>query len=630
MLPALILVPICAGLLVLLLPKRLRLPEIVSFIAAAATLVLGFLCASHQGCLFDLPRPSSPVGAISWLHVRLMADTLSGCIALFCSLFGFVVVLHSLRFMEGHARLKEFYAYVLWTIGAANGAVVSDSLLCFLFFWGVLAAMLYLLVGIDGPDAQKAATKSFVIVGGADFLTLLGMAMMFHVAGKSTFSEIAAQPLTAGGLGCVAFVLILIGALAKAGAMPLHTWVPAAAATSPYSVMALLPASLDKLLGIYILIRISVYLFEMNFALGLALMIIGAVTIVGAAIVAMVQKDLRKLLSFHAVSQAGYMVLGIGTATPIGVAGGLLHMFNDTLYMCCLFLCGANVEHRTKTRHLDQLGGLARCMPVTFIACLVGALAISGVPPLNGFYSKWMIYQGTIAAAKWAPYQMAIQGATGAGVATSNPAWPIFLVAAMCGSALILASFIKVLYSLFLGDKPERLAEPQEVGISMKIPVIILAVLCVLFGVFASVPLKWVCLSLPNMPDAHPMGSWMPGLATCLLLLSVLVGAIVYWLANREWVEEADVFVGGEEIDMEDARVPGTHFYSPTRDLGFMQFIFERAERGTLDIYVLLKSAGTLFVQFFRKAHTGILTTYLLWIALGMMVLLFSLVGTTQ
>lgn len=624
---ALILVPAGAGLLVLLLPKRVRLPEAISLLAATATMVIAFLCSRRLTIGFSLPPPFGSSAPLNWLRVQLRADTLSGFMIILASFFSVLVVMHSLHFMERHARLREYYAYLLWTLGAANGALLSDSFLAFIFFWGVLAIMLYLLVGIDdGPNSQRAATKSFIIVGGADLLTLLGLVILLHVSGGVSFSGIAADPVPATGLGCTAFLLVLVGALAKAGAVPFHTWVPASAEAAPAGVMAYLPASLDKLLGIYLLARMSLYVFELNFALGLVMMVIGAVTIVVGVLMAVVQRDLRKLLSFHAVGQAGYMVLGIGTATPIGVIGGLFHMLNDAVYMCCLFLCGGNVEHRTGRRDLAKLGGLAKLMPVTFLAFLVGALSISGIPPLNGFYSKWMIYQGTIEAAKWMPFQQAIRGGT---EGVTNPLWPFFLLVAVFGSALILASFIKVLYSVFLGETPADLGEPRDVEDTMAAPVITLAGLCVLCGIFAAIPLNWVCAALPGKVSAEPLGLWMPGLATCLLILSLLAGALVYWLANRDRVEEADVFLGGERVETERTRVLGTHFYSTLKTIPPLKFMFDRGERGTFDIYVILENIGAAFVRLFRGAHTGVLTMYLIWIALGMAVLLFGLVGMT-
>jgi formate hydrogenlyase subunit 3/multisubunit Na+/H+ antiporter MnhD subunit len=591
--PALILLPLVAGLVVLLLPRRGKLIEAVTVLATAATFLLAVL-AQGRDLAFE---PGPP-------FVRFAADTLSSLVVLFASLFAFLVALHSVRGMEGHEARREYHAYLLWTVAAAVGALLSDGFVAFVFFWGVLAVLLYLLVGIDGLRAQPAAIKSFVIVGGADLLTLLGIVLLWDLAGKGTFSGVAADPLPATGRAAVAFLLVLAGAVAKAGAMPLHTWIPSAAKVTPAGVMALLPASLDKLLGIYLLARLAVFLVETTTALNVLLMALGAVTIVAAATMAIVQQELKRLLAWCAIAQVGYILLGLGTATAIGIAGALFHMVNHAVYKSCLFLCAGNVEHRAGTTRLDRLGGLARAMPATFGACLVAALAVSGIPPLNGFVSKWMVYQATIGV----------------------PLWPVFLLAAMFGSALTLAALIKVLYAVFLGPKPEALAEPARAPATMAAPVALLAALCVLFGVFAALPLDPIYAALPGRPET--LGLWSPGLATWLLLLSLAVGAAIYWLSNRKWVEEADVFVGGEDVDAEDVRVPGTHFYSDFKGLEPVKAMCDRADRGAFDVYELTKQAGTAFVQEFRRTHTGILGTYLLWIALGLAVLLLALVAS--
>ena len=161
---------------------------------------------------------------------------------------------------------------------------------------------------------------------------------------------------------------------------------------------------------------------------------------------ALVQHDLKRLLGYHAVSQVGYMVLGIGTGSPVGIAGGLFHMLNHAIYKSCLFFGGGAVEKSAGTTDLENLGGLARSMPVTFGTFLVASLAISGVPPLNGFASKWMIYQGIIESARGGGHL-----------------WVLWLVAAMFGSALTLASFMKVVHAVFLGQ-PSRCARPKPGG----------------------------------------------------------------------------------------------------------------------------------------------------------------------
>ena len=221
----------------------------------------------------------------------------------------------------------------------------------------------------------------------------------------------------------LAFFCFVAAAFAKAGVIPLHTWLPDCGEKAHAPVTAFLPASLDKLLGIYLLVRMVIESVSiMTGGMNTLLMMFGALTIIGAVLMALVQHDLKRLLAFHAVSQVGYMVMGIGTGTALGLAGGLFHMLNNAIYKSCLFLGAGVVEKRTGTVDLDRLGGLATRLPVTFAVCLIASLSISGIPPLNGFASKWMVYQAVIDS----------------GHDSGSMLWVVWLTAAMFGSAFTL------------------------------------------------------------------------------------------------------------------------------------------------------------------------------------------------
>ncbi|MBU4387782.1 NADH-quinone oxidoreductase subunit L, partial [Candidatus Dependentiae bacterium] len=494
-----ILLPIIFGILCLVISKKLKdiqelLALIGSFITFISTVLLFF---------------QKPLEWIKNGSVVLRLDNLSGFMLLAIGFFGFLIVLYSLKFMKKSlnsklSTLNSYYAYILWTLGAACGAVLANNLILLLVFWGFLGLTLYLLIGVGGPDANQAAKKTFIIVGGSDVLMLLGIAIIWFLTGTFQMDKIQLSTLNSQ-LSTVAFLCLAIAAFAKAGAMPFHTWIPDCAEKAPIPVTAFLPASLDKLLGIYLLARICLNLFTLHSSLLTLLMLVGAVTIIAAVFMAMVQHDLKKLLSYHAVSQVGYMVLGIGTGNPVGIAGGLFHMLNNTIYKSCLFLTGGAVEHKTGTTDLDKLGGLAKLMPIAFITCLIAALSISGVPPFNGFFSKWMIYQGLIQQMADGRWQIVV----------------IFcLVAAMFGSALTLASFMKLIHAIFLGQRNNAITQKRynEVSWTMWLPTAILAGLCIIFGIFAyQIPLKhFIFPSLPSSIFHLPSslsGVWQPGLA---------------------------------------------------------------------------------------------------------------------
>ena len=445
---------------------------------------------------------------------------------------------------------------------------------------------------------------------------LLGIILIWLKVGPET--SIFSLPMDGisiplvGGVAIAAYLCLAIASFAKAGAMPFHTWIPDMAETAPLSVTAFLPASLDKLLGIYLLARISMHLFVMNQAMGLVLLIVGAVTIIAAVMMALVQHDLKKLLSYHAVSQVGYMVLGIGTLNPVGMAGGIFHMLNHAIYKGCLFLCAGGVEHQAKTTNLDKLGGLARVMPITFVTCLIAALSISGIPPFNGFVSKWMVYQGVIEA--------------GTGQGLGARLWILWLIAAMFGSALTLASFMKLIHATFLGQSSTKNRKARsEVSWTMWLPMGILAGLCVIFGVFAyRTALK--TFILPAVPGVSFLGIWSPGLATLLIILGLVIGAIIYRLGNlRKSLREDAPYIGGEVLPAE-VRVTGVDFYNTIKDFALFKWVYRKAEEKLFDIYDLGKNFVNIFTKGLQKIHTGVLTTYFSWILVGLVILLFLLV----
>jgi formate hydrogenlyase subunit 3/multisubunit Na+/H+ antiporter MnhD subunit len=390
-------------------------------------------------------------------------------------------------------------------------------------------------------------------------------------------------------------------------------------------VTAFLPASLDKLLGIYLLARTVTGLFVMNQATNTVLMLCGAITVLFAVMMALVQHDMKRLLSYHAVSQVGYMVLGIGCGNPIGIAGGLFHMLNNTIYKSCLFLCAGSVERQAGTTDLDRLGGLAKAMPWTFGACVVAALSISGIPPLNGFASKWMVYQGIFNTS-----------------ANGGSLWVVWLAAAMLGSALTLASFVKVLHGAFLRKPSPEVARRsiREVGLAMRLPTAVLAGLCVLFGVLAyRLPLK--LFILPAVPDtvSYP-GVWWAGPATAMLVAGFVIGLALYLAGTARKARVCATYIGGELMGEtyirgegrgaeRDVEVTGVDFYDTVKDIGPLRALYRAAGKKVFDIYDVGIGVVFYFVEALRKAHSGLLPVYLTWVIAGLLAVLYVLMRGT-
>jgi len=549
-------------------------------------------------------------------------DNLSMFVGIFIGIFFLLITIYSFGFMRQRKRLIYYYSYLILTFISSLGAVFSNNLILFMVFWGFLGLLLYLLIGFaQTENASYTAKKAFIIIGGTDALMLLGLAIVWRLTGSLQMDEISITLNTK--VTVLAYMCLAAGAFAKAGAMPFHTWVPDTAKDAPTPVVAFLPASLDKLLGIYFLVRISLYMFKMNPALNTVLMMIGSFTIVAAVMMALIQHDLKRLLGYHAVSQVGYMVLGIGTGNPIGIAGGLFHMLNNTIYKSCLFLSGGAVEKEAGTTDLEKLGGFGKIMPITFITFLIASLAISGVPPLNGFASKWMIYQGIIKTAD-----------------NGNHLWIIYLAAAMFGSSLTLASFMKLIHAVFLGQPANKqtrsneiltkaeamINKPRETSPTIWIPQVFLAVLCIIFGVFAyRVPLKMFIF--PSLGEKIEFfGIWNANLATILIIVGIIMGIIIYLLGTVTRARETKAFIGGEILEEQlNMRVSGTEFYNTIKDITPLDTIYRLAERKVFDIYDIGTKMTFGFNKILRYLHNGILPTYLSWCLLGMIILFYIL-----
>jgi formate hydrogenlyase subunit 3/multisubunit Na+/H+ antiporter MnhD subunit len=305
-----VLVPLIAGVMVLALRKETRWArEGIALLAVVVNLVL--VIRLHG---------SDYIASAKWggfgLDFALRIYQFSGFMLLVTAVMSALVVLYSTAFMRGRRGINLFYFYFLVTVAFTNGALLADNLVVMLFFWEGILAALFGFIAMGGREAFRTAVKAFIIVGVADLCLMFGIGITARLAGTLNMSQINLH--TTSFAASAAFILLVIGAIAKGGSMPFHSWIPDAAVDAPLPFMAIGPAALEKLLGIYFLTRITLNLYhlERGHWLSYLLMIVGAVGILLAVLMALVQKDYKKLLSFHAISQVGYMILGLGTAVP--------------------------------------------------------------------------------------------------------------------------------------------------------------------------------------------------------------------------------------------------------------------------------------------------------------------------
>jgi len=626
--------PGIAGLLAFLLPDRLRIFRTVFG-------VLGALGAFIAGTtLVGLVGDTASMGAFTFgeleIDLALRVDVFSGWAVALVGLLGLGTALYAVGWFRGRGGAPgRYFAWLLFAVAGANGVLLADNLLLLVICWEIVTLMLFLLAISGRDEGAEGAAKAFTMLGLGDLALIVGVILIgvsnldAGHANAWSLETLRAQPLGGtGAVNVVAYLLLFVAAAAKAGAMPFHSWIPTLSTGTHPSVMAFLPGSLDKVLGIFLLARISLEWFTPSPALRMVVMTVGAVTILGAVFMAMLQHDLRRLLSFHAVSQVGYMLLGIGTGTVIGVMGGVFHMVNNAIYKACLFLGAGSVERETGTMELGRLGGLVKTMPVTFASMFIAALAISGIPPMNGFVSKWFVYQACVAVDM-----------------------PIFLIAALFGSVLTLASFVKVLHSVFWGPRPSALdgAAEGSGGIGMPIAMVTLAVLCIVLGVFAAYPLDAYIgpvagldaagavtgsAALEGAPETlvvigeteapastFPAAVFAPFGVTLLLVIGVLVGLLIAFTGQMRARRVREVFVGGQKFDRDVNRFPGTDFYKTVAELPGLGKALEIGEKGTLDLYRVGERSSGPLIRLLRRLHSGLATTYVAWCLIGLAVL---------
>jgi len=592
-----IVVPLAISIINLFFPVVIR--KGLTFLSSVFLL---FLC--YQVYL------KSPADFSMYDRLVFSMDKLGFFTLIFSQLLSFIILIFSLKGVDKEIQSSFFILFPM-TVAFCNGAILSVHSIMLMIFWGLTGITLYLFALLGKTnDTPKTAKKTFIIVGGSDVFLILGLLLIGFLEPSSKMSLWNVHLALSGELAITAFFCLLIASFAKAGGFPFHTWVPDFSKDSPVESAALLPASLDKLLGIYLLARIVMSLFVVGLWVHLMLITIGAVTVITAVMMAMIQHNGRKLLGYHAVSQVGYMIIGVGSGNIVAFVGGLFHLVNNTIYKSTLFLTLGSVEKRAGSNDLDQLGGLASKMPLTFFAALIASLSISGIPPLNGFFSKWLVYQGMFEVI--------------AGASKGIQVWLLVcLVLAVFGSALTLASFMKFLHAIYLGKRPKSLDHVTEAPANQLVATLSLALICVVFGLLA-MPLPLSRLIFPILTQsglAIPefAGFYDPLLIFWLFGAAFLVGLLIYFATRRVRLDEN--YLGGMESE-EKFRIVGTAFYNEIRQMSPLRSIYNWAEQKYFDCYDMLSKVAFGLAHFFSSLHRGLLQMYSLWIVFGFLIML--------
>ena len=358
--------------------------------------------------------------------------------------------------------------------------VIARHALAFLLGWEAMALSAFFLMGAeDARPETRRASLVYLIATHVGTLTLFAtFALWRRVTGSFALFPVAAGSLGAGAMTAI-FLLALLGFGLKAGLMPLHFWLPGAHANAASQVSAILSGVVLKM-GVYGLLRLLLLLEDPPAAWGGLVLILGCASAILGVAFAIGQHDLKRLLAYHSVENIGIIFMGLGVAMlgrssgnaallVLGLSGCLLHVWNHSLFKSLLFLGAGSVLHGAHTREIDRLGGLGKRMPYTAAGFLVGAVAISGLPPLNGFVSELLVYLGLFGG-------LAMHGT---GYVLSAMAAPVLATT----GALALACFVKVYGTAFLGLPRSGAAErAHEAPPSMLVPMAVLAAACAFIG----------------------------------------------------------------------------------------------------------------------------------------------------
>ena len=471
----------------LALARHRRLPVWFGAGGAAAGGVCGIVPALHAA--LGAPIQSLRIAwDVPYGSIFLQLDALSGFFLLPIFLLCGLCAIYGAEYLEEYRDRKSIApSWFFFNVLAASMVVVvlAHNGVLFVVAWEVMALSSFFLVTFEDekPETRQAGWIYLVAshIGTAFLLAL------FILLGRANHSLDFNQFTASAGAGLL-FVLALIGFGTKAGFVPLHVWLPEAHPAAPTHVSALMSAVMIKT-GIYGLLRVLTFLGAPAEWWGWILCGIGLSSGIFGILLALAQEDVKRLLAYSSVENSGIIALGIGVGliglsegvpaiAAIGFAGAFLHVLNHSLFKGLLFLAGGNVVHAAHTRNIDRLGGLLKRMPVTGSVFLLGAAAISGLPPLNGFVSEFLIYlagfKGTLM----------LDGSARA-----------LMLAALAGFALIgglaVACFTKVFGVIFLGEpRTAGAADSHEAGPAMLLPGFVLAAGCVSIGLFAAAAVR--------------------------------------------------------------------------------------------------------------------------------------------
>lgn len=553
------------------------------------------------------------------IGICLEVDALSLFFGLIVTVAVFVSGTFAFTYMNHDDSLVNYYTLFLMLSGSVLGLVLSGDLFNIFVMVEIMTFTAVALTAFRNTyeGALEGALKYLVVGSLGSTALLVGIAMTYSQLHTLNLAQIAAllPQQTLNPVTAAAFAFLFMGFATKAFLFPFQPLAADAHAVAPASISLMISGVLTKC-GVYGIIRLGYILYQ-NMDQPLVQYLItgfGAVSMFICVTMAFNQHNFKRLLAFHSISQVGYVITAVGLGSALGIGAGLYHAMNHTIFKGLLFLTAGAVQHQTGSLDLDGLGGLSKRMPRTTLLFLIGAASISGLPPFNGFASKWMIYQ--------AAFQR--------GAATGNFFFLFVCVVALITSVLTLASFVKVAQSVFFGQLPERYKDVKEVPLAMRVPMWILAVLCVVTGLFPVqvqnyllLPATSAVFNAANYID-QAMGAgyaafhgiatsgvngllvsdcWTPTSWLMLLFCITCAVAIVALLGSPNDLKDAHISSCDEQAEVLDAKYES--FFSGEEAV--------YSQVGGSDLFWGLKHSWRKYFSYLHDWHSGIVNDYTLY-----------------
>ena len=411
------------------------------------------------------------------VRILFEVDAMSAFMAIIGSILLLVSVIYSWSFIDENSGLDKYYTLVLLLAAGMFGMMLTGDMFNFFVFLEItsIASCALIAFWTNKGKAVEAAFKYIVISSLAALFILFSIALLYGQYNALNIAVLGSV-IQFSYLDKIALILLIAALAMKAGIVPMHMWLPDAYGRAPASVtIILIGATQASLYGVF-RVCFTLYGNTINLSpasIGWIIVLLGLITMLIGVAMALIQSDFKRLIAFSAVAEIGFIFLGIGTGLTLfannqmfdligttAMSGGIFHIINDSLDVGLLFLVAGAVYYATKETSLDKMGGLARHMKYTTIFFIIGLLAISGIPPMNGFASKLLIYEST--------FQLN----------------PILSIVAILSSIMLLAVFVKVFHSAFLGPALPKFNGVKEVPKTMLFAMGIIASIIILFGLF--------------------------------------------------------------------------------------------------------------------------------------------------